>query len=108
MYTWFKMLNYGTYLRLGNFGVKNCITFFAMKLKHMKLLFCVVLILYKAYLHDFKKNCNFKKGNRDQKSKNYANKLKIKNYRNKMELNGSYSTKVNYKAFAIPILTTRL
>ena len=27
---------------------------------------------------DFKKFCNFKKGNRDRKSINYTNKLKIK------------------------------
>ena len=51
------------------------------------------------------KNCNFKKENKDQKSKKYANKLTIKNHRNKMELNGCYRTKVNCKAFAIPILT---
>ena len=74
----------------------------------MKLLYCVVLILYKAYLHDFKQNALLKKGIGIKSQKNYANKLKIKNYRNKMELNGSYSTKVNYKAFAIPILTARL
>ena len=48
------------------------------------------------------KICNFKKGNRDQKLKNYINKLKIKN---KMELNCCYRTKVDSKAFAIPILT---
>ena len=46
-----------------------------------------------------------KKGNRDQKSKNYTNKLKIKKYRNKMKLNDCYRTKVDSETFAISILT---
>ena len=56
------------------------------------------------------KSLQFYKGNRDRKSKNCANKLKIKSYRNKMELNGCYRTKVNSnsKAFTIPFLTARL
>ena len=61
-------------------------------------------IIYRLFF----KICNFKKGNRDRKSKNYANKLMIKNHGNKMELNCCYRRKVNSKAFAIPILTTRL
>ena len=44
------------------------------------------------------KICNFKKVNRDRKSKNYADKV---NYRNKIEFNGCYRTKVNFNTFAI-------
>ena len=51
------------------------------------------------------KNLQFKKGNRDQKSKNYTNKFKIKKYRNKMKPNDCYRTKVDSETFAIPILT---
>ena len=62
------------------------------------------------YINDFK-FCSFKKQkiklSRDQKSKNYPNKLEIKKYGNKlmMKLNSWYRLKVHSKAFAIPILT---
>ena len=53
-------------------------------------------------LDDFK-NCNLKKGNRDRKSKNYANKIELMiNNIVVIEQN------VDSKAFAIPILTARL
>ena len=39
--------------------------------------------------------------------KKYANKLEIKQYGNrlKLQLNGCYKMEINFKAFAIPILT---
>ena len=51
---------------------------------------------------------SFGKGNRDQKLKKCANKLEIKiayGSKLKMEFNGCCRMKVNFKAFAIPILT---
>ena len=55
------------------------------------------------------KVCNFKKGNRDRKSKNYTNKLKIK-VAIETRWNSIVVTeqKLILKAFAIPILTARL
>ena len=55
-------------------------------------------------LDDIKKICKFKKGNRDQKSKNYANKLEIKEVVSKCY----YNMKLNPKAFAIPILAVAI
>ena len=53
------------------------------------------------------KICNFKKGNRDRIWKKYANKLRIKWYGNKLkiQLKGCYKMEIDFKAFAIPILS---
>ena len=56
-------------------------------------------------LDDFKKFAISKKGIGIESQKTTQTSKRSKNYRNKMELNGYHRTKVNCKAFVIPILT---
>ena len=61
-------------------------------------------------LNDFLKIAIFKKGNRDRKSKNYANKLAIKKLdkQDGTQLLLYIEQKADSKVFAIHILTARL
>ena len=54
--------------------------------------------------------CNFKKGIGIESQNLYVNKLEIKTYgmKLKMDLKSRYRTKINSKAFVIPILTATL
>ena len=58
--------------------------------------------------HDFKKFAILKKGIGIESQKTIQTSQRSQKYRNKMDLNCCYRTKVDSKAFAIPILTARL